>query len=134
MERRKPILSPLFCYYLSVDFQIIVDLRSDLAAKISPALINFIFYVLQYESDDEPKKRTIGNESMLVARIMKELHDNGHADVRPGREKEVTGPDGLSREVDVAAIADECAIVVLHRNLMNFNGAVQLVDLVNFIK
>ncbi len=97
--------------------------------------MNLFLFILQYYSFDyELNKLTLGDKQVLVARIMKELQDNGHADVRPWSETKITAPDGLSREVDVAAIADECAIVVLHRKWMNFDDALQLVDLVNFIK
>ncbi|KAH7624994.1 hypothetical protein NADE_002214 [Nannochloris sp. 'desiccata'] len=78
------------------------------------------------------KHQNSGDERMLVARAKEKLEKN-HTNVRAWCKKRVTGPDGLSREVDAAAIADNCAIVVEHKNLMDYKGAVQLVDLVSFI-
>ena len=70
---------------------------------------------------------------MLVKRAMKELEKN-HSNVRPWCKKILDGPDGWSRLVDACAIADGCAIVVEHKNVMDFEGADQLTQLIDEIK
>lgn len=65
---------------------------------------------------------------------MKYLEQSGHANVRPLCLKIVSGPGGRAREIDAAAIADNCAIVIEHKNLMDIEGAVQLASLVEFIE
>jgi hypothetical protein len=67
---------------------------------------------------------------MLVQRAIKELELN-HTNVRPWCKRKLTGPDGWSRKVDAAAIADGCAVLVEHKNLMDQKGAKQLLELVN---
>ncbi|KAL4514574.1 hypothetical protein Ndes2526A_g04034 [Nannochloris sp. 'desiccata'] len=39
----------------------------------------------------------------------------------------------LKKEIDAAAIADSCAVVIEHKNVMDEDGAAQLADLVAFI-
>jgi hypothetical protein len=68
-------------------------------------------------------------------RAMKYLEDLGCTNVRPFcGPRTITGPGGLTRDLDAGAISDDCAIVVLHRNLMEEGGAFQLTDLVAFIE
>ena len=87
--------------------------------------------ILQFESiEGWQANQTSGDERVLVQRAMKELELN-HTNVRPWCKKKLTGPDGWSRQVDAAAIADGCAVVVEHKNLMDQNGAEQLLKLVN---
>ncbi|KAG7668556.1 hypothetical protein NADE_006739 [Nannochloris sp. 'desiccata'] len=78
------------------------------------------------------KNQTSGDERMLVKRAMKELEKN-HTNVRPWCKKKLTGPDGWFREVDAAAIADGCAIIVEHKNIMDSQGASQLTELADEI-
>lgn len=90
--------------------------------------------MLQFEGlESWQRNQTSADERMLVGQAVKYLQDSGHDNVRPWCKKKLTGPNGWSREVDTAAIADGCAIVVEHKNLMDKNGALQLYDLVNDI-
>lgn len=93
------------------------------------------FYLILQIEDIEgwQKNQTLGDERMLVARAIKELGRN-HTNVRPWCKKVLTGPNGLSREVDAVAIADDCVIVVEQKNLIDKEGALQLYDLVNDIE
>ena len=112
-----------------VDFQI----NTNLFDKISPLHYLFLL-ILQFESIEVwQKNQSSGDERMLVKLAMKELELN-HTNVRPWCKKKLTGPDGWFREVDAAAIADNCVIVVEHKNFMDKNGALQLYDLVNDIE
>ena len=79
------------------------------------------------------KNQTSGDERMLVKRAMKELEKN-HSNVRPWCKKKLTGPDGWSAEVDACAIADGCAIIVEHKNVMDPKGAYQLTELCDDIE
>ena len=93
--------------------------------------VDLFLLILQFESIEVwQKNQTSGDERMLTKRAMKELEKN-HTNVRPWWKKKLTGPDGWSREVDAAAIADGCAVVVEHKNLMDKKGANQLLELVN---
>ncbi len=71
---------------------------------------------------------------MLVEQAIKFLVDSGHANARPFCLKKLTGPGGRGLEIDAAAIADNCAVVIEHKNLMDAAGAVQLATLVDFIE
>ncbi|KAG7669782.1 hypothetical protein KSW81_007928 [Nannochloris sp. 'desiccata'] len=73
------------------------------------------------------------SERKLVEQAVKFLEDSGHANVRPFCLKKVTGPGSLKKEIDAAAIADNCAVVIEHKNVMDEDGAAQLADLVAFI-
>ena len=95
----------------------------------------FNFFSLQFAPTKTwPKKKTWADQQLLVARAVKELQDRGHTNVRPWCKKQLTGPGGWSREVDAAAMADNCALVVEHKNSMDLDGARQLRGLVDFIK
>ncbi|KAH7619183.1 hypothetical protein NADE_006028 [Nannochloris sp. 'desiccata'] len=74
------------------------------------------------------------SERKLVEQAVKFLEDSGHANVRPFCLKKVTGPGSLKKEIDAAAIADNCAVVIEHKNVMDEDGAAQLADLVAFIE
>ena len=112
-----------------VDFQI----NTNLFDKISPLHYLFLL-ILQFESIEVwQKNQSSGDERMLVKLAMKEL-ELTHTNVRPWCKTKLTGPDGWFREVDAAAIADNCVIVVEHKNVMDKNGALQLYDLVNDIE
>ncbi|KAH7619699.1 hypothetical protein NADE_007987 [Nannochloris sp. 'desiccata'] len=79
------------------------------------------------------KNQTNGSERKLVEQAVKFLEDSGHANVRAFCLKKVTGPGSLKKEIDAAAIADNCAVVIEHKNVMDEDGAAQLADLVAFI-
>ncbi|KAG7674380.1 hypothetical protein KSW81_000038 [Nannochloris sp. 'desiccata'] len=79
------------------------------------------------------KNQTNGFEQKLVEKAVKFLEDSGRANVRPFCLKKVTGPGSLKKEIDAAAIADDCAVVIEHKNVMDEDGAAQLADLVAFI-
>jgi hypothetical protein len=81
------------------------------------------YLILQFESIDTwQKNQTSSDERMLVKLAMNELEKN-HSNVRPWCKKTLTGSNGWSPEVDAAAIADGCAIVVEHKNVMDSEGA-----------
>ena len=80
------------------------------------------------------KNQTDGDERILVEQAMKYLEDSGHANVRPFCLKRITGPGDRARQIDAAAIADNCAVVIEHKNIMDAAGAVQLATLVKFIE
>lgn len=91
--------------------------------------------ILQLEGIDAwQKHQTDGSERMLVDQAMNYLKDGGHVNVRPFCRKIVTGPGGRDREIDAAAVADNCAVIIEHKNVMDAAGALQLLSLVNFIK
>ena len=90
---------------------------------------------MQFESLEVYQKNQIdGSERKLVEQAEKYLKENGHSNVQPFCRKKVTGADGLEREIDAAAIADNCAVVIEHKNLMDSKGAAQLASLVEFIE
>ena len=71
---------------------------------------------------------------MLVEQAIKYLEDSGHANIQPLCLKRITGPGGRGREIDAAAVSDNCAVVIEHKNLMDDAGADQLATLVDFIE
>jgi hypothetical protein len=90
---------------------------------------------LQFEGIEAwQKSQTDGDERMLVEQAMKYLEDSGHANVRPFCLKRITGPGDRAREIDAAAIADNYAVVIEHKNVMDAAGADQLASLVDFIE
>ncbi len=97
--------------------------------------VDLFLSILQFESIEVwQKNQTSGNERMLVEQAVKFLEDSGHANVRPFCLKKVTGPGSLKKDIDAAAIADNCAVVIEHKNVMDQGGAAQLADLVTFIE
>ena len=90
---------------------------------------------MQFESiEGQLKNQSDSSERKLVDKAVKYLQQTGHANVRPLCLKIVSGPGGRAREIDAAAIADNCALVVEHKNLMDSKGADQLASVVEFIE
>ena len=97
--------------------------------------VDLFLLILQFESIEVwQKNQTNGSERKLVEQAMKFLEDSGHANVRPFCPKMVTGPGSLQKEIDAAATADNCAVVIEHKNVMDEDGAAQLAELVAFIE
>ena len=97
--------------------------------------VDLFLSILQFEGIKVwQKNQTSGDERMLVEQAMKFLEDSGHTNVRTFCPKKVTGPGSLKKEIDAAAIVDNCAVVIEHTNVMDEDGAARLADLVAFIE
>ena len=109
-----------------VEFQITADLF----------WLNFTFISLnlQFEGVERwQRNQTEASERNLVDQAVKFLENRGHTNVRPFCSKKVSGPADLKKEIDAGAIADNCAVVIEHTNVMDEDGAARLAYLVAFI-
>ena len=70
----------------------------------------------------------------MRAALVKLLEEENHTNIRLFCDQEITGPDGFSSEVSAAAIADDCAVVAEYKNVLNPEGALQLVSLISSIE
>jgi hypothetical protein len=70
----------------------------------------------------------------LRAALVKKLEESGYTNARALDLEEITGPCGMSQGVDAVAIADGGAAVAKIAFTMDAKGALDLVNLVSFIK
>ena len=90
----------------------------------------YIVVPRQQHESTEKRVSSSGDERMLTAVAMKELKKTQHTNVRAWCQKKLTGPNGWYREVDAVALADNCAIVVEHKNILDKSAALQLYSLI----
>ena len=100
-------------------------------------MLNFTFVSLISQVDDAVKwqgSQIKADERHVRNKIVKYLEDGGHINVQPVCFQEIHGLGDEFIEVDAAAIADGCAMVAEHKNVLDVDSAIQLRTIIKFIE
>ena len=75
------------------------------------------------------------NERHVRNKLVKYLEDSGHLNVQPVCFKKIYGlPNDPPKELDAGAIAEGCAMVAEHKNVVDLDSVHQVQDLIKFIE
>ena len=80
------------------------------------------------------QNETTAEERHVRSALVKMLEKEDHTNVQAIGFKKVYGPGDKYKDIDAAAIAEGCAMVAEHKDVMSIKGVQQLQRLITFIK